>query len=68
MFSGLLFALFMNLFVCFCKAKNIVIYILIHTIQLSFFLNSKIATIFFVVLHNIQVGKLKHYSMLLMLG
>ena len=27
---------FVKLFVCFCKAENIVIYILIHTIQLIF--------------------------------
>ena len=47
MFSGLLFVPFMKLFVCFCKAENIVIYILIHTIQLNFFLNSKIEPIFF---------------------
>ena len=48
MFSGLLFVPFVKLFVYFCKAENIVIYILIHTIQLSFFfLNSKIAPNFF---------------------
>ena len=67
MFSGLLFVPFMKLFVCFCKAENKVIYILINTIQLSFFLNSKITPFFFVVLPNLQVRKLKHCSMLLML-
>ena len=69
MFSGLLFVPLVKLFVYFCKVENIVIYILIHTIQLSFFLNSKIAPFFFffLVLPNLQVGKLKHCPMLLML-
>ena len=67
MFSGLLFFLFVKLFVCFCKAENIVIYILIHTIQLNFSLNSKIAQICFVILPNLLVGKLNHYSLILTL-
>ena len=69
MFSGLLFVSFVKLFVCFCKDENIELYILIHTIQLGFFffLNSKIAPFFCVVLPNLQVGKLKHCPMLLML-
>ena len=68
MFSGLLFVPFVKLFVCFCKAENIVIYILIHTIKLSFFFSiQKLHPFFCVVLPNLQVGKLKHCSMLLML-
>ena len=47
MFSGLLFVSFVKMFVCFCKAENIVIYILIHTIQLSFFSQFKNCTHFF---------------------
>ena len=69
MFSGLLFIPFVKLSVCFYKDENIVIYILIHTIQLSFFSQFKNFTFFFffLVLPNLQVGKLKHCLMLLML-
>ena len=48
MFTGLLFVLLVKLFVYFCKDENIVIYILIHTIQLSFFFSiQKLHTFFF---------------------
>ena len=63
MFSGLLFV--------FIKAENIVIYILIHTTQLIF-LAKKLCPFlypffFFLVLSFLQVEKLKHCSILLML-
>ena len=47
------------------KNENIVIYILIHTIQLIF--SIKKLHFFFVVLPNLQVGELKPCIMLLML-
>ena len=36
---------FVKPFVCFCKAENIVIYILIHTIQLIFFSTYEISQV-----------------------
>ena len=50
----------------FLKTENIVIRILIHTIQLIFSAQ-KLCPFFFVVFPFLQVEKLKHCSMLLML-
>ena len=68
MISGLLSVPFCEVVCLFLKKnnnENIVIYILIHTIQLIF--SIKKLHLFFVVLPNLQVGELKHCPMLLML-
>ena len=68
MFSGLLFAPFCeSCFVVFEKAENIVTYISIHTKQPIFLI--QIATILppFFVLPSLQVGKLTHRPMPLLL-
>ena len=58
--------LFVKLLVCFCKAKNIVIYLFIHTIQLTFSI-LKLHPFFLCVLPSLQFEKLKYYPIMLML-
>ena len=61
---------FAKLVFVFVKAENLVIYILIHTIQLIFSTEKLCPFLhpFFVVLPFLQVEKLKHFSMILMLN
>ena len=67
MSRGLLFTPFLlKLLVFVCNAENLVAFLFIHTIQLTF-MASKSHHFFFCVLPKPQVEKLKHCPILLML-
>ena len=68
MSRGLLLTLLLKLLVFVCKAENLVAFLFIHTIPLTF-MASKSHNFFFVffVLPSLQVEKLEHCPILLML-